>query len=71
MNRLNKTEPAVFLYCRLFLFLNDPFFPRFFCGMQTIIAQTSLRSEQSGERIFIRYVESMVSSLFTRGISGF
>ena len=26
MNRLNKTESAVFLYCRLALFLKDPFF---------------------------------------------
>ena len=27
MNRLNKTESAVFLYCRLSLFLKDLFFP--------------------------------------------
>ena len=27
MNRINKTEPAVFVYCRLSLFLKDPFFP--------------------------------------------
>ena len=27
MNRLNKTESAVFLYCRFSLFLKDPFFP--------------------------------------------
>ena len=27
MNRLNKTEYAVFLYCRFSLFLKDPFFP--------------------------------------------
>ena len=27
MNRLNKTEFAVFLYCRFSLFLKDPFFP--------------------------------------------
>ena len=27
INRLNKTESAVFLYCRLSLFLKDPFFP--------------------------------------------
>ena len=26
MNRLNKTESAVFLYRRFFLFLKDPFF---------------------------------------------
>ena len=26
-NRLNKTESAVFLFCRLSLFLKDPFFP--------------------------------------------
>ena len=26
MNRLNKTEPAVFLYCRFSLFLKDLFF---------------------------------------------
>ena len=26
MNRLNKTESAVFLYFRFFLFLKDPFF---------------------------------------------
>ena len=26
MNRLNKTESAVFLYCRFSLFLKDPFF---------------------------------------------
>ena len=26
MNRLNKIESAVFLYCRFFLFLSDPFF---------------------------------------------
>ena len=25
MNRLNKTESAVFLYCRFSLFLKDPF----------------------------------------------
>ena len=25
MNRLNKTESAIFLYCRLSLFLNDLF----------------------------------------------
>ena len=25
MSRLNKTEPAVFLYCRLSLLLNEPF----------------------------------------------
>ena len=27
MNRLNKTESAVFLYCRFSLFLKDPFIP--------------------------------------------
>ena len=27
MNILNKTESAVFLYCRFSLFLKDPFFP--------------------------------------------
>ena len=27
MNRLNKTESAVFLYCMFSLFLKDPFFP--------------------------------------------
>ena len=27
MNKLNKTESAVFLYCRFSLFLKDPFFP--------------------------------------------
>ena len=27
MNRLNKTESAVFLYCRFSLFLKDPFCP--------------------------------------------
>ena len=27
MNRLNETLPAVFLYCRYFLFLKDLFFP--------------------------------------------
>ena len=26
MDRLNKTQSAVFLYCRFFLFLKDPFF---------------------------------------------
>ena len=26
-NGLNKTESAVFLYCRFFLYLKDPFFP--------------------------------------------
>ena len=26
MNRLNKTESAVFLHCRFFLFMKDPFF---------------------------------------------
>ena len=26
MNRLNKTESAVFLACKFFLFLKDPFF---------------------------------------------
>ena len=26
MNRLNKTESAVFLYCRFSLFMKDPFF---------------------------------------------
>ena len=26
MNRLNKTESAVFLYCRFSVFLKDPFF---------------------------------------------
>ena len=26
MNSLNKTESAIFLYCRFFLFLRDPFF---------------------------------------------
>ena len=26
MNRLNKAESAVFLYCRFILFLRDPFF---------------------------------------------
>ena len=26
MNRLNKTESAVFLYCKFSLFLKDPFF---------------------------------------------
>ena len=26
MKRLNKTESAVFLYCRFSLFLKDPFF---------------------------------------------
>ena len=27
MNRLNKTESAVFLYCRFSLFSNDSWFP--------------------------------------------
>ena len=27
MNRLNKTESAVFLYCRFSIFLKAPFFP--------------------------------------------
>ena len=27
LNRLNKTESVVFLYCRFFLFLEDSFFP--------------------------------------------
>ena len=26
MNRLNKTEPAVFKFCRFYLFLKDSFF---------------------------------------------
>ena len=26
INRLNKTESAVFIYCRFSLFLKDPFF---------------------------------------------
>ena len=30
INRLNKTESAVFIYCRFSLFLKDPFFPRLF-----------------------------------------
>ena len=30
MNRLNKTESDVFLYCRFSLFLKDPFFPNYF-----------------------------------------
>ena len=29
MNRLNKTESAVFLYCRFSLCLKDPFFPEY------------------------------------------
>ena len=31
MNRLNKTEPAVFLYCRFSLFLKDPIFQIIYC----------------------------------------
>ena len=31
MNRLNKTESAVFLYCRFSLFLRDPFFHNLEC----------------------------------------
>ena len=30
MNRLNKSESAVFLFCRFSLFLKDPFFFRLF-----------------------------------------
>ena len=30
MNRLNKTESVVFLYCRFSLFLNNPFFPYYY-----------------------------------------
>ena len=30
MNRLNKTESALFLYCRFPLFLKDPFFSDYF-----------------------------------------
>ena len=30
MNRLSKTDSAVFLYCRSPLFLKDPFFPDYF-----------------------------------------
>ena len=41
MNRLNKTEPAVFLYCRFSLFLKDPVFQiilifKFWFGKQVI-----------------------------------
>ena len=31
MNRLNKTESAVFLYCRFSLLLRGPFFPDYLC----------------------------------------
>ena len=34
MNRLNKTESAVFLNCMLTLFLKDPFFRLFTCHIQ-------------------------------------
>ena len=30
INRLNETESAVFIFCRLSLFLQDPFSPRLF-----------------------------------------
>ena len=33
MNRLNKTESAVFLYCRFSLFLRDPFFQIIYCNL--------------------------------------
>ena len=36
MNRLDKTESAVFLYCRLSLFLMDPFFQIIFLGWVAI-----------------------------------
>ena len=32
MNILNKTESAVFLYCRFSLYLKDPFFPDYLIG---------------------------------------
>ena len=40
MNRLNKTESAVFFYCRFSLFLGDPFFPDY---LEVVAAVVVLR----------------------------
>ena len=40
MNRLNKTESAVFLYCKFSLFLNDPF-SRLFCTNHASVQSVS------------------------------
>ena len=42
INRLNKTESAVFIYCSLFsLFLKDPFFPDYLNILPVIYTRNS------------------------------
>ena len=42
MNKLNKTESAVFLYCRLSLFLKDQFFPDYLEITTAVLAPLEL-----------------------------
>ena len=39
MTRLNKTESAVFLYCRFSLFLKDQFFQIIYCNPYCVYLQ--------------------------------
>ena len=48
MNRLNKTESAVFLYCRFSLFLKDPFFPEY---LEVVAAIVVLRGRVKHLRV--------------------
>ena len=51
MNRLNKTESAVFLYCRFSLFLRDPF-SRLFRGCSSCVGMVKHLRVQYSVDIF-------------------
>ena len=58
MNRLNKTEPVVFLYCRFSLLLKDPFFPDYLevaiaVVVPRAVGKTSPRTSISHKIIFL------------------
>ena len=42
MDRLNKTESAVFLYCRLSVFQKDPFFPDYLEVPTAVVVRVEL-----------------------------
>ena len=49
MNRLNKTESAAFLYCRLSLFLKDSFFRLFTGSLKLINIHFDRKMKQIGQ----------------------
>ena len=69
MNRLNKTESVIILYCRFTLFLRDPFFQIIYCAIHIQnpyickYALTYKRSSIVKEIPFIHYFSATFPSV--------